>query len=199
MLKALVCRALLPQEAPQLVLRPLLSGPTVTIHAERLVRLTVCYSWGCPSSVLAGTAPCLRSSVPGTASLPLQREKPSVTDPRWKEIHPIRHRGGEAEAQSSVLLATPWGSRQHRQQAHGYACVGELGGYTSNIHEEFGPSLDNWDMQRASRGFRTRRPQPSRPLHSRYPTDSSRGTSGAQLPSDQFCGGIKNQTKPKQT
>lgn len=92
-----MCRALLPQ----LVLRPLLSGPAATIHAERLVRLTVCYSWGCPSSVLAGTAPCLQSTVPGITSLPLQREKSRVTHPRWKETHPIRHRGGKAEAQSS--------------------------------------------------------------------------------------------------
>lgn len=46
-----------------------------TIRAGRPGRLTVCYSWGCPSSVPAGTGPSPRSSVPGTISLPLQREK----------------------------------------------------------------------------------------------------------------------------
>ena len=71
----------------QLVLRPLLSGQAVTIRAERLEHLTVCYSWGCPSSVLGGTDPSLRSSVPGTTSLPLQREKPSIMNAMWKETH----------------------------------------------------------------------------------------------------------------
>lgn len=75
----------------QLVLRPLLSGQAVTIRAERLERLTVCYSWGCPSSVLAGTNLSLRSSALGTTSLPLQREKPSIMNAMWKETHPPGH------------------------------------------------------------------------------------------------------------
>lgn len=78
----MLCR---PRERHQLVLRAPPSGPAATIRAGRPVRLTVCYSWGCPSSALAGTAPSPRSSVPGTTSLPLQREKRGVRSTAGKE------------------------------------------------------------------------------------------------------------------
>lgn len=57
-----------------------------TISAGRPGRLTVCYSWGCPSSAPARTDPSPRSSVPGTTSLPLQREKPNVRNALWKRL-----------------------------------------------------------------------------------------------------------------
>lgn len=154
MLKALVCRALLPQEAPQLVLRPLLSGPTATIHAERLVHLTVCYSWGCPSSVLAGTAPCLQSSVPGTANLPLQREKPSVTDPGWKETHPTRHTGGEAQSSVRQCCLPRCGTADSQIRLLSGSWVATPAIFMTNL-------VPPWTtgIHRASRGFLARWPQ----------------------------------------
>lgn len=85
----------------QLVLRPLLSGQAVTIRAERLERLTVCYSWECPSSVLAGTDPSPRSSVPGTTSLPLRKGKNLALQTRRG-----RKPTGQATSQPRALLGT---------------------------------------------------------------------------------------------